>query len=130
MYAIIHNRMIKEQKDFPLLQTYKQYFEITEKTIFALYPDIYTNYELTPDLLIHEQIHFKQQEKLGVDEWVNRYIDDKDFRLEQEIEAYKNQINSIKDRNARERMKVWASNILSSKLYGNIINSREAYKKL
>jgi len=109
---------------------YKKHFEITEKTIFALYPYIYTNYKLTPDLLVHESTHLKQQKNLGVDEWVNRYIDDIDFRILQEIEAYKNQINSIKDRNQRERMKVWASQTLSSSLYGSIINYQEAYIKL
>lgn len=122
--------MERPQSEFPLLQEYKKHFTITKDTVFALTPYIYTNHKLTPDLLIHEQIHLKQQEKLGVDEWVNRYIDDLEFRIEQEVEAYRNQINSIKDRNAKERMKIWASETLSSKLYGNIINYQIAYNKL
>ena len=122
--------MEKLQNEFPLIELYKKHFNITEKTIFALTPDIYTNYKLTPDLLIHEQTHLKQQEKIGADKWVDKYINNIDFRIEQEVEAYKNQVKSIKDRNIRERVKVWASETLSGELYQNIITKQKAYELL
>lgn len=46
---------------------------------------------LTPDLRVHEQTHLDQQKKIGVDIWWKRYLDDKVFRFEQELEAYRNQ---------------------------------------
>jgi len=109
------------------MQEYKKHFDINEDVIFALFPDIYTNNELTPDLLIHEGTHLKQQEKIGVKEWVERYLNEPQFRLTQEIEAYKNQIHSIKDRNARSRCRIQSSQFLASSLYGNIINYKEAF---
>lgn len=107
---------------------YKEKFDITEHTIFALYPNIYTDDKLTPDLIIHEKTHLKQQEERGVNEWVKEYIEDPQKRLEYEIEAYKNQLEYFKDRNQRHRMRMYISKVLSSSLYGNIINYEEAYK--
>lgn len=52
--------------------------------------------EIKDDLLIHEQVHEKQQ--TNPEEWWDRYLIDKDFRLEQELEAYATQYNWIKER--------------------------------
>jgi hypothetical protein len=54
---------MKPQKDFPLMERYKKVFPIDDKTIFAYNGDIYCNYPLPPDLIIHEETHLRQQEK-------------------------------------------------------------------
>jgi len=51
---------IRPQNEFPLINKYKKKFPITYETIFAYAGDIFTNYKLTSDLLIHENIHLKQ----------------------------------------------------------------------
>lgn len=122
--------MIKKQVEFPLLEEYKKHFEITKETVFALGEDIYTDYNLTPDLLIHENVHLRQQAEVGVKEWVYDFLYLPDKRLEYEVEAYREQLKSIKDRNHRARVR-WQSAInLSSSLYGNIISRQEAFDLL
>lgn len=122
--------MIRPQVEFPLMDEYKKKFAITDKTIFALGEDIFTDYKLTPDLLIHESTHLKQQAKIGVKEWVYDFLEYPARRLEFEIEAYREQLKSIKDRNHRDKIRRESATNLSSGLYGNIISYTEAFQKL
>ena len=50
-----------------------------------------------PDLIVHEQTHIDQQTKYGVEAWWDRYFIDKEFRLDQEVEAYRNQVKYMKE---------------------------------
>ncbi len=123
--------MIRPQSDFPLMEEYKaQGFDITDKTIFALGVDIYTNYNLSPDLMVHELVHLKQQQEVGVKEWVYDFLYVPAKRLEYELEAYKIQIHSIKDRNHRAKVWLQSAKSLSSSLYGNIISYEDAKEQL
>ncbi len=119
--------MIRPQVDFPLMEEYKKFFAITENTIFALGEDIYTNNNLTPDLLVHETMHLKQQAKIGVSEWVYDFLYFPERRLEFEVEAYREQLKSIKDRNHRNKIRIESAKNLSSALYGNIISYKDAW---
>ena len=122
--------MERPQKEFPLMEEYRKHFEITDDTIFTLYPDIYANNKLTPDLIAHEMTHIRQQEKQGVKSWVDRYLSEPQFRITQELEAYRNQIQSIKDKNARYKCRIWASETLSSGLYGNVVDYQTVFNLL
>ena len=112
------------------MDEYKKHFEISDGTIFALYPNIYTNNKLTSDLLVHEITHLRQQEKIGVKEWVKNFLENPAKRIEYELEAYRNQISSFKNRELKNKCRIWASETLSSALYGNIISKDEAFKLL
>jgi len=84
-----------------------------------------------PDyLLIHEEVHSKQQGNNPKD-WWDRYLSDSYFRIEQESEAYAKQYDfmssKIKDRNQRYKLLLNISNILASPIYGNIISRYGAY---
>jgi hypothetical protein len=66
--------------------------------------------------------------------WWKRYIQDVDFRLDQECEAYGAQYKLIcqmvKDRN-RQAKNLWAmADILAGPLYGNIVGRTEAMKRI
>lgn len=122
--------MIKKQVEFPLLEEYRKHFNITDDTIFALGEHIYTNKDLTADLLIHEMTHLRQQEEMGVTEWVYDFLHNPKERLKFEVEAYREQLKSIKDRNHRTRILYDSAKTLSSDLYGNIITQPEALKLL
>lgn len=123
--------MIRPQDEFPLMEEYKQQgFTIDENTIFALGEDIYTNKELTPDLLVHEIQHLKQQQRDGTKEWLYDYLYVPKKRLEYEIDAYRAQLRSIKDRNHKNKIRLLSARTLSSSLYGNIITYEEALAKL
>jgi len=120
----------KRQHEFPLLKEYREKFEINPGTIFAYDDIIYTNSILPQHLIEHETCHLKQQEKLGLDNWVKQYLEDDKFRLKMEIQAYKIQLGIIKDRNARNLLRIKCANDLSSALYGNILNFNEAFKAI
>ena len=61
--------------------------------LFAYYPHIYNpgGSNVSPDLLLHENIHLEQQKSIGVDEWWKRYLADNQFRYEQELIAFAGQ---------------------------------------
>jgi hypothetical protein len=115
-----------KQSNFPLLAEYAKLFDITDRTIFAYNNIIYSNYLLPKDLIVHEQTHFKQQEKYGLDNWVTKYLTDTKFRLDMEVEAYKAQLASIGDREIRNKIRIESVHNLSSPLYGGIISKEEA----
>ena len=131
--------MYKPQKEFPYLQEFSK-FPIDENTVFCLrraaYADevyfvdtIYADKELPQDILEHEMCHLKRMGN-NPDEWIERYLADDKFRLEEEILAFIAQIKSIKNRELRNIVRQEAATNLSSKLYGEIITYAEALKKL
>ena len=120
----------KLQKDFPLIEEYSKVFDVTDRTVFAYDNCIYTNYQLPPDIVVHEKEHLKQQEKYGLEHWVTNYFVDLGFRLEMEVKAYRKQLMSIKDREFRFHVRRECAEHLSSGLYGNIINLEDALKIL
>lgn len=122
--------MIEDQDKFPLLERYKAVFPVDYNTIFAYNNTIYTNNKLTEDLIIHEVAHLVRQAEYGLDKWVNDYLEDPKFRLEEEIWAYKKQLESIKDREQKNRVRIESSRTLSSPLYGNLISKAEAFSLL
>jgi len=85
-----------------------------------------TGLPISDDLMAHEEVHAKQQ--TNPEEWWSRYLSNPEFRLEQELEAYRAQYKSLADRPRPERrwfLREFAKN-LSSKLYGGIINKAKA----
>ena len=91
---------------------------------------------LEPHVIIHEEVHIKQQKEYGVAEWWNRYIDDEVFRLSQEVEAYKKQVNYIREHTEdmnRQRRRIWLKQIaiwLSGPMYGNLLTYEKAVEVL
>lgn len=120
--------MILPQAEFPLMNEYKKFFAIDKYTIFALGENIYTDFDLTPDLLVHENVHLRQQSEVGVKEWVYDFLHNPAKRLEYELEAYREQLKSIKDRNLRNKVRMQSAKQLSSALYGNIISFSDAFE--
>jgi hypothetical protein len=121
---------IRPQKDFPFIEEYRKRFGITKYTIFAGGDSIYTDFPLTKDLMIHEMVHLKQQAEVGLTNWVYDFLENPEMRLKYELEAYRIQLQSIKDRNYRNKVRLESAKNLSSSLYGNIISYEEAFKQL
>jgi len=86
------------------------------------------------DIIAHEEVHMAQQEKVGIEYWWSRYIDDQYFRIEQEVEAYAVQYrfmcNIRKDRNMRSKILMNFAGILASPTYGSVISTMAAYKMI
>jgi len=57
-------------------------------------------------LMTHEERHARQQLGMGAEAWWDKYLSDPNFRIEQEIEAYRAQYQAARerdgDRNRRE----------------------------
>ena len=84
-------------------------------------------------VLQHETQHSEQQDKIGSPEaWWEKWIADKEFRLEQEGEAYARQYwffcANKKDRNARARMLHHLCANMSGDMYGRMCSYEEAKK--
>ena len=107
-----------------------------ETTIFTVGSKIHAKYGLPPDLMAHELVHVKQQAEFegGYKAWWECYFEDDQFRLDQEVAAYKEQLslvrNLIKDRNQQARVLSRIAAVLSGKTYGNLISYAEALRLL
>lgn len=85
---------------------------------------------ISEDLMVHEQVHEKQQDGLwiigGAKRWWGRYLRDPVFRLSQEAEAYKKQYEfvkgKIKDRELLHSFLTKIASDLSSPIYGEIVS--------
>jgi len=105
----------------------------TEYTIYCYGSTLYVpcGLPIPDELMAHEEVHSRQQEKMGVEKWWDRYLEDREFRLKQEIEAYKAQAEYSEanyDRHERRSLKKDIIKHLSSDLYGNLITKQEAKK--
>lgn len=86
---------------------------------------------LPAHLLAHEETHFRQQASAGgAAAWWERYLSDDRFRLEQEIEAYREQWHAIRDsehdRHARRRLLAAIVRDLASGMYGRFLTKEQA----
>jgi hypothetical protein len=127
--------MIKREKP-PNYEQIAAAFQLNGREIFAYDGVIYApgTGVITPELVVHETVHFKQQEVEGVESWWKKYIDDPEFRMAQEIPAHKLEYRAFlkthKDRNERVRYLELVANRLSSKMYGNVITKKQALCQL
>lgn len=103
-----------------------------DNVIFANGDKIHSKYQLTYDLLAHEEAHLRQQKEIGLDEWWDKYFEDDKFRLEQETEAYQEQYRSVclnvTDRNDRARSLFYMAQAISGTNYGRMIPYSDALK--
>jgi hypothetical protein len=101
------------------------------RTVFAYGDVVYSpsSWTLPPDLLAHEAVHSQQQRRAGGPEaWWRRYIDEPQFRLDQEVEAYRAQLAAASPLQRAERRRLLARIVrdLSGPLYGNLVSSDRA----
>ena len=102
----------------------------TGSTVYTYGDTIYSPLggEIPGNLVIHEQVHSAQQGE-NPDAWWDRYLSDSYFRMDQEVEAYREQYlylqKNIKDRERLHKILFELAGSLSSPIYGNMI-TREA----
>ncbi len=99
--------------------------------VFAYNGTIYCNEpdRISPDLMAHEETHLEQQKLYGADAWWLAYLNDPQFRLSQELEAYRNQYQYAVENYSRPHRRYLLqtiSRLLSSSLYGNLLSTAEA----
>lgn len=124
--------LIKDNpKFFPLL---KLFFPNAnpETTVVTFGNKVYCKGDMPPDLWEHEITHCKQQgyNSISAMRWWQKYIVDKKFRFEQELEAYRNQYRYAKkhySRNEAFKLLRRIAGDLSGPLYNNLVSYQEAY---
>lgn len=88
----------------PNIGRIRQFLNPPKGVVYAYNPSIYNpdSIDMWPDLEEHEKVHFKQQGN-DPDFWWERYLQDPQFRLEQEVEAYAHQLNYFKEKGANNK---------------------------
>lgn len=108
------------------------------------YPDLVVAYDgkihtqnpVPPDVVAHEVVHLRQQERFpgGPEAFMRRYMTDTHFKIAVEIEAYQAQLEYIKRLKCGKKALTSAharlARILSGPLYGNAISYENAHKEL
>ena len=121
----------------PNIEDIKKVFDLSNRphVVFTYGNFLYipSGIEAPEHLIVHEKVHVKQQ---GSDpkKWWDKYLVDKEFRLSQELEAYRDQYKfirqGIKDRNQLFRFLRMLALDLSSEIYGSVISYQEALSKI
>ena len=110
----------------------RERFGVNWDSVIITYGDtIYSKNPPVDNIIVHEKVHIKQQAEIGADAWWDRYFEDKDFRLLQELEAHKAQLKFIRENYPRPERRRWEKHIYSSFAgnYGGII-TKELAKEL
>lgn len=102
--------------------------------IFTYGNTIHCRYTISEQKIAHELTHVTQQKIIGTETWWQRYFNDVDFRLSQELEAYENEVRWVRSNiiNRRLQQQTLEEIVfdLSGSMYGNIITREEAKKLL
>lgn len=104
--------------------------------VFTYGDTIHSKDPIPRDLMVHELTHVRQQREIegGADAWWEKYLSDDEFRLSQELEAYRKQYqwvkNNVKDRNQQAKDLQFFAQCLSGPMYGNLMTQREAMKAI
>ena len=119
----------------PNIKQIKEVFPILPESMLVCYDDVIYNpsgQELADHIQIHELTHSDQQQEKP-EEWWDKYLNDKDFRLKQELLAYQRQYQFakiwVKDRNELARF-LWKLAQDLSNLYKVNITFSEAMKQI
>lgn len=115
----------------PNFETIKKAFKLNDYVVFTYGDTLYNpgGGEISNDLLEHERVHSQQQGD-HPDIWWDKYMKSDEFRLAQEVIAYRKQYNVFKkthkDRNAIARFVHRIARDLSGDIYGKIITYSDA----
>lgn len=121
----------------PMYDVCEKYFgaDWDSGTIFAYGDTIHAKHIsfVTPDVYAHEAVHMRQQEIYGdKDRWWDRYLRDQAFRCNQEVEAYKGQLQYALEKYTRNHRRALKKHVYASLsgLSGGTISITEAEKLL
>lgn len=119
----------------PNIGTIRLFFKLPDKlenVAFAYGDAIYSLGDPGEDLIRHEAVHLEQQKRIGGPEiWWKKYMEDKKFRLEQEIPAYRTQYHAWRLANNKKYHKMALEQLaknLSGPIYMWMVDYETAYK--
>jgi hypothetical protein len=131
---------VKEEKNWPPnIKAIDKAFQVKDKpnVLYAYGTTIYnpSGVDIPEHLVVHELIHGERQLKLpSIDDWWDRYINEPQFRLQEEVIAHKGEwatfVKNYTDRNIRARHFHFMCQRLSGPIYGNMCMYTEARKRI
>ena len=123
--AHIYNACVKKWK-----------VDFDKGVVFTYGETIHSKGPIPKDLMVHELTHVRQHRAYpgGKDMWWERYLQDDQFRYDQELEAYRKQYqwvkNNIKDRNQAFRYLMFYAKSLAGPMYGKVATLSKAKKEI
>lgn len=123
----------------PNYRTLVRAFPIRGKPMFFCYGNVIynpTRRPIPPEIIAHERVHSMQQamdSAGGPARWWERYIEDKAFRLDQELPAHRAEfehLGFVEDGRARDKALRAIAERLASPLYGNLISLDDARTRI
>ncbi len=120
----------------PNIEAIRAKFKLSPNTVFTYGSTLHNpgNGEIDVYLETHEETHERQQLAKGVEEWWKKYLDDNQFRFDQELEAYQNQFEHFCDNKKNPMRQEAFLNLLgrdlSGPMYGNVCTLEEAKQKI
>ena len=103
-----------------------------ENVIFTYGDELYVpqgeKTKLDNPLMKHEETHSRQQLAMGASWWWDRFLSEPQFRLEQELEAYREQYKAMSGLSPDKRAGYLThiARDLSSEIYGNLMSFEQA----
>lgn len=102
---------------------------LNKHIVFTYGENIYNpqNHNLPPDFMVHENTHVERQSKPA--EWWDKYLTDVQFRLDEELAAYRAQYKYAVDHYSRAQRRALLTAItkdLSGSMYGKLVTRKEA----
>ena len=97
--------------------------------------EIWCESPIPEEILEHEKVHVWQQTiRMSKEEWWDKWLNDLEFRYEQELEGYRTQVAVVKertkDRNRVFSYKVAIAKVLSGPMYGSIMSFNRVLRDL
>jgi len=123
----------------PNYEEVKKHFDLTGISVVFTFGNIIYNpskVEIGPEIIAHEEVHKAQQEEVGGPEkWWDKFLKDKEFRLQQELAAYRTQykfVDSLEhiSRKQKDNFLDQISFMLAGKMYGNLMTHPQAKSKI
>lgn len=109
--------------------------EANETNVYCYGDTIYVpdGHQVPPDIIFHESIHSQQQGE-DPDAWWYRYVTNRSFRLEQEVQAYGEQYRWVLQHVQGGAFRKWAKESMAKALsgpeYGNLLTLSEAESRI
>lgn len=134
LLAVYMRKLMKIVVDYPPnYETICKHFKIKNMLgiVFTYGDTLYSPHskDIDAHLMTHEMVHEKQQAAIGVEAWWAKYYENSEFRLQQELEAYRQQYQFIREHHNREFRKRVLKQIsadLAGPIYGNILTKEKA----
>lgn len=122
--------MIVSTETFPFYEECRAKFgvDIDKGVVFTYGDTIHARCNISQDLYEHEYTHSMQQLKMGKDLWWKVYLENDEFRLKQEVEAYRAQYKFAKGGNREYNFRFLhrIAMDLSGPTYGGVVTYQEA----